>query len=90
MASPVPLSPSSFAPRTPTHPHTQGRVGAQFWAAYVPCSTQYADAVRATIEQIDVIKRMCAKYSDAFEFVTTADGINAAFGRGKIGGLIGP
>ena len=56
----------------------------------MPCSTQYADAVRATIEQIDVIKRMCAKYSDAFEFVTTADGINAAFGRGKIGGLIGP
>ena len=55
----------------------------------MPCSTQYADAVRATLDQIDLIKRMCDEYPDSFEFVTDANGIDAAFGRGRIGGLIG-
>ena len=39
-----------------------------------------ADAVRATLEQIDLIKRMCAWYPDDFEFVTDTDGIARAFG----------
>ena len=46
----------------------------QFWAAYVPCSTQYNDAVEQTLEQIDVIKRFVHKYSGDLELVTTADG----------------
>jgi len=29
-----------------------GEVGGQFWSAYVNCSMQYKDAVRATLEQI--------------------------------------
>ncbi|KAG7176765.1 dipeptidase-like 2 [Homarus americanus] len=40
----------------------QGRVGAQFWAAYVPCKAQYLNAAQVTLEQIDVIKRMIARY----------------------------
>eukprot|EP00039_Didymoeca_costata_P001516 m.53053 g.53053 ORF g.53053 m.53053 type:complete len:385 (+) comp10838_c0_seq3:296-1450(+) len=66
----------------------EGRVGAQFWAAYVPCETQFKDAVRATMDQIDVIKRMCAQYDD-FELVTTSDEISKAFSDSVIGGLIG-
>lgn len=34
----------------------RGMVGAQFWAAYVPCGAQYLDAVQLTLEQIDVIR----------------------------------
>lgn len=46
----------------------------QFWSAYVPCDTQYKDAVRQTLEQIDVVHRMCEKYPDNFMFATSAQG----------------
>ena len=32
-----------------------GGVGAQFWSVYVSCSMQHKDAVRVTLEQIDVV-----------------------------------
>jgi len=67
----------------------EGRVGAQFWAAYMPCRTQYKDAVRTCTEQVDVIRRFVAKYPETFQFVKTADGILEAFAAGKIGSLIG-
>ncbi|KAM6177451.1 dipeptidase 3-like [Erethizon dorsatum] len=53
-----------------------GLVGAQFWSAYVPCYTQDRDAVRLTLEQIDLIRRMCASYSE-LELVTSAEGLNS-------------
>ncbi|ROT81241.1 putative dipeptidase [Penaeus vannamei] len=43
----------------------QGRLGAQFWAAYVPCGAQYLNAAQVTLEQIDVIKRIIARYPAA-------------------------
>ncbi|XP_006825144.1 dipeptidase 1-like [Saccoglossus kowalevskii] len=67
----------------------EGLLGAQFWAAYMSCDAQYKDALRHTIEQIDVIKRFTEQYPDTFEFVTTAQGILDAFAAGKIGSLIG-
>uniref|UniRef100_A0A8C8RD89 Dipeptidase n=1 Tax=Pelusios castaneus TaxID=367368 RepID=A0A8C8RD89_9SAUR len=48
-----------------------GNVGAQFWSVYVPCSAQNKDAVRLTLEQIDVVKRMCEIYED-LELVTSS------------------
>ncbi|KAE8607964.1 hypothetical protein XENTR_v10011342 [Xenopus tropicalis] len=51
-----------------------GYVGAQFWSAYVLCSSQDKDAVRLALEQIDVIKRMCNEY-DELELVTSSEGI---------------
>ncbi|CAO2610183.1 Dipeptidase 2 [Lemmus lemmus] len=52
-----------------------GFVGAQFWSAYVPCQTQDRDALRLTLEQIDLIHRMCASYSE-LELVTSAKALN--------------
>ncbi|KAF6077302.1 dipeptidase 2 [Phyllostomus discolor] len=49
---------------------SDGLVGAQFWSAYVPCQTQERDALRLTLEQIDVIHRMCASYPE-LELVTS-------------------
>lgn len=46
----------------------------QFWAAYVPCATQYKDAVRQTLEQIDTIHRMCLKYPGEFMFAASSQG----------------
>ncbi|XP_057702685.1 dipeptidase 1 [Corythoichthys intestinalis] len=66
-----------------------GRLGAQFWSAYVPCETQYKDAVRQTLEQIDVIHRMCQKYPDVFMFAKSSRDIKDAFARNKTASLIG-
>eukprot|EP00062_Callorhinchus_milii_P005387 gi/632944770/ref/XP_007887684.1/ PREDICTED: dipeptidase 2 [Callorhinchus milii] len=63
----------------------KGKVGAQFWSVYVMCVSQNKDAVRLTLEQIDIIKRMCKAYPD-FEFVTSSDGIKTTQ---KIACLIG-
>ncbi|XP_037672167.1 dipeptidase 2-like isoform X4 [Choloepus didactylus] len=62
-----------------------GLVGAQFWSAYVPCQTQGRDAVRLTLEQIDLIHRMCASYSE-LELVTS---VKAPNNTRKLACLIG-
>lgn len=67
----------------------EGRLGAQFWAIYTNCSSQYKDALRIHMEQLDTIKRLVNKYSDDMELITTADGISKAFAKGKIASLLG-
>ncbi|XP_029000702.1 dipeptidase 1 [Betta splendens] len=67
----------------------EGRLGAQFWAAFVHCDTQYKDAVRQTLEQIDVIHRMCQKYPDTFVLATSSRDITEAFGANRTASLIG-
>lgn len=67
----------------------KGKLGAQFWVSYPECESQYKDAVRISLEQIDVIKKIIACYQDTFTFVTTAQGILDAFRDGKIASLIG-
>ncbi|XP_066493822.1 dipeptidase 2-like [Tiliqua scincoides] len=62
-----------------------GHVGAQFWSVYVPCGAQNKDVVRLTLEQIDVVKRMCGAYEE-LELVTAAQGITDSK---KIACLIG-
>uniref|UniRef100_A0A4W6EU17 Dipeptidase n=1 Tax=Lates calcarifer TaxID=8187 RepID=A0A4W6EU17_LATCA len=66
-----------------------GRLGAQFWSAYVPCDTQYKDAVRQTLEQIDVVHRICQKYPETFMFATSSQDIMDAFHMNKTASLIG-
>ncbi|NP_999273.1 dipeptidase 1 precursor [Sus scrofa] len=77
------------------HTHTNipklkaGFVGGQFWSAYVPCDTQNRDAVKRTLEQIDVIQRMCQAYPETFACVTSSTGIRQAFREGKVASLVG-
>ncbi|KAM9507246.1 dipeptidase 1 [Guaruba guarouba] len=66
-----------------------GHVGGQFWSAYVPCDTQNKDAVKRTLEQIDVVHRMCERYPDTFACVGDSDGIRQAFQSNKVASLIG-
>lgn len=49
-------------------------MGGQFWSAYTPCDTQNKDAVKRTLEQIDVIHRMCQLYPETFVCVTNSTG----------------
>jgi membrane dipeptidase len=68
----------------------KGGLGAQFWSAYVPADTaKKGRAVRETLEQIDVIKRMVKAYPDTFEMAYTADDVERIHKDGKIASLIG-
>ena len=67
----------------------QGRVGGQFWSVYVPASLEGADAVQATLEQIDVVHRLDAAYPETFALALTADDITRIHKSGKIASLIG-
>ncbi len=66
-----------------------GGVGGQFWSVWVPPSSAGDAAVRTTLEQIDVVHRMVAKYPDTFQLALTADDVDRAFKAGKIASLIG-
>ncbi|XP_004377828.1 dipeptidase 1 [Trichechus manatus latirostris] len=66
-----------------------GFVGGQFWSAYTPCDTQNKDTVKRTLEQIDVIHRMCQLYPETFMCVTNSSGIRQAFRERKVASLIG-
>jgi membrane dipeptidase len=67
----------------------QGRVGAQFWSVYVPATLKGADAVRAVLEQIDVVHRLDELYPETFELARTADDVVRIHRSGKIASLIG-
>jgi membrane dipeptidase len=68
----------------------QGGMGAQFWSAYVPAeSMKDGSAVRQTLEQIDVIRRMVRAYPQTFEMAYSADDIVRIHKNGKIASLIG-
>ena len=66
-----------------------GGVGAQFWSVYVSADLQGADAVRAVLEQIDVVHQLNARYPDTFELARTADDVVRIHKKGKIASLIG-
>lgn len=66
-----------------------GKVGGQFWSVYVPHNTDEAAAVQQTIEQIDVTKRLIARYPDALRYAETAEEVEAAMAEGRIASLLG-
>lgn len=68
----------------------QGGVGAQFWSAYVPASLMHqGTAVQVTLEQMDLIHRMVAKYPETFEMASTAADVVRLHAAGKIASMIG-
>ncbi|KAJ3050714.1 hypothetical protein HK102_012215, partial [Quaeritorhiza haematococci] len=59
------LDPKDF--QTDINRMREGRMGAQFWSAYVSCNKNFTvktDDVRKTMERIDLIKRMVALNRD--------------------------
>ena len=67
----------------------RGGVGAQFWSVYVPSTLQGTTAVTATLEQIDVVHRMVARYPDRLELALTSADVERIQKAGKIASLIG-
>ncbi|WP_399090052.1 dipeptidase [Streptomyces sp. BBFR2] len=66
-----------------------GGVGAQFWSVYVRADFAGDTAVSATLEQIDVVRRMAARYPEALRLAFTADDMEAARADGVIASLMG-
>jgi membrane dipeptidase len=67
----------------------KGGLGAQFWSVYVPVTLKGADAVQATLEQIDDVHRLAAIYPDTFALALTADDVVRIHKSGKIASMIG-
>jgi membrane dipeptidase len=67
----------------------RGGVGGQFWSVYVPVDIPGADALQATLEQIDDVHRLAERYPDTFEIARTADDVARIHKDGRIASLIG-
>ncbi|MGQ0532973.1 MAG: dipeptidase [Caulobacteraceae bacterium] len=67
----------------------RGRLGAQFWSVYVPATLKGADSTRAVFEQIDLTRRMIARYPRAFELADSADDIIRIHRAGRIASMFG-
>lgn len=67
----------------------QGRVGGQFWSVYVPGEAKDSGFARLQLEQIDIARRVIAKYPDRLALAHTADDVRREFRRGRIGSVLG-
>ncbi|MFD8920675.1 dipeptidase [Streptomyces sp. NPDC055037] len=67
----------------------RGGVGAQFWSVYVRADMAGDDAVSATLEQIDVVGRLLARYPGDLSRALTADDMETARRHGRIASLMG-
>ena len=67
----------------------QGRVGGQFWSVYISGDVTGDAAIRQTLEQIDIVKRLVKAYPGDLELAGTADDIVRIHRNGKVASLIG-
>ena len=65
-----------------------GMLGGQFWSVYIPGEIKDSGYARVQLEQIDIGRRIIAKYPDAFQWALTADGMRSAFAAGRIGSVL--
>jgi len=65
-----------------------GGLGAQFWSVYIPGEGRGPFA-RPQLEQIEIARRIIARYPDTFRFATTVAEIRAAHRAGRIASMLG-
>ena len=65
----------------------EGGVGAQYWSVYV--RSDLPDAVPATLEQIDCVRQLLARYPADLAPALTAADMERARGEGRIASLMG-
>jgi len=66
-----------------------GRVGGQFWSVYINGAVTGDAAIRETIEEIDLIRRMIDAYPRDLELARTADDVVRIHKSGRIASMIG-
>ena len=68
----------------------QGKVGAQFWSVWISATKlNEQQAVQATLEQIDVTRRLIDRYPRDLQFAASAADVERAMRAGRIASLIG-
>jgi membrane dipeptidase len=67
----------------------QGMVGGQFWSVYVDADLPGLEQVKQTLEQIDLVKQIVARYPDTFEMARTAADVRRIHKAGRIAAMIG-
>ena len=67
----------------------RGRVGAQFWSVWIPATLSGAAAIKTTLEQIDLVHTLVARYPRDLEMAYTAQDIVRAHKQGRVASLIG-
>ena len=67
----------------------EGGVGAQFWSVFVPAEWSGERAVTATLEQIDFVATMAARYPDQLRLAGTAADVRRSWQDGRIACLMG-
>jgi membrane dipeptidase len=67
----------------------RGHVGAQFWSVYVSADLPEPQAVQATLEQIDVLKRLVGRYPQDLQLATSSGEVERAMKAGRVASLIG-
>jgi membrane dipeptidase len=83
-------APAGSAPLMTDIPRLRaGHVGGQFWSVYIPVEIQGTAAVQMTIEQIDIVKQMCARYPNDLGLAYTAADVTRLHKAGRIASLIG-
>jgi membrane dipeptidase len=86
----VPLAPGSRTGFMTDLPRLKaGRVGGQFWSVFIPGNVTGPAAVQMTIEQIDIVKKLAARYPADLGMAYTADDIVRLHKEGRIASLIG-
>jgi len=66
-----------------------GMVGAQFWSVYTPGDWRDSGYARIQLEQIDIARRIIAKYPDRLALALSANDIRREFKEGKLASLLG-
>jgi membrane dipeptidase len=67
----------------------QGMVGGQFWSVYIPGDIGDSGYARVQLEQIDIARRVIARYPDVFQTALTAADVRRAHAAGRIGSMLG-
>jgi membrane dipeptidase len=67
----------------------QGRVGAQFWSVFIDADIHGDEAIRDTIQQIDVVKRLVKAYPNDLALAGTADDVIRIHKSGRVASLVG-
>jgi membrane dipeptidase len=66
-----------------------GHVGGQFWSVYVSASLPGPEQVRATLEQIALMKEIFRRYPAVFAQATTAVDVRRIHAQGRIASMFG-
>lgn len=67
----------------------EGRVGGQFWSVYVSAGLPGPEQVKATLEQIALMKDIFRRYPNVFAQATTAADVRRIHAQGKIASMFG-